>query len=653
MTGILARTCSAATLVGVFAAAACAAGDPAASAPDTARIAGFDGPKLPLTANRDGGDPPAFSLSKENPQSGAACLDLRFRVGPKGYGNLQMPVWLSGAEEAITFHVRRESAKPKSALYIWLFEDDGDAWLSPATHLDKLGEGWRTVTLNLSDFRYQPRGDKKESRLHVNRLLIGCNYADFAVCLDELAFVGKDVVARRKTFNAPADLVCVIAPDRAVRGPFLGLGAQWNPYQWIDVPDEDWRKIEERVRWMRLPVARVMILSKWFVKKDGTFDWESTEMRKLYRILDICQELGTTVFLTDWGCVRSWNRIPGVKGNDDPKYAEIIAAHVDHLINKKEYSCIKYFILVNEPNLEAGGYGVWVKGVRNVVKEFAALGLDKKVGFMGSDASQCNMSWHRNSIRDLKNILAAYDLHMYANATDVRRGKLEAHWRRLWDYALKNDPAAKEKPFVIGEAGMRDGMSTGKNKNIATYRYGVFIADYAVQALRGKTSAVAAWMLDDNSHKTFAWGAWSNSRESLKLRPWFYTWSLLCRYLPPGSTLYRVTPVTAVKPARPVQVRVLAAQSPKGKWTFCVVNRETIRPVRVTFRVPKRPTGTLKQYLYSEAERPADKRGFPVPVAAEATASAKGIAVECPADSVVVLTSITVEDGASVKKTQD
>ena len=634
-----------ATVLGIAATAHLFAADaPAPTARDTVLIAGFDGPTLPLIPNRDGGDPPAFSLSKEKPNSGTACLKLSFRAGRPGYGNLQMPVWLSGAEEAVTLHVRRDNAKPKSTLYIWLFEDDGDAWLSPATPLEKLGEGWQKLTLKLSDFRYQPRGDKKKNRLHVNRLLIGCNYADFTAYVDNLAFAGKDIVARRKAMNSPHDPVCTVTPEQAVRPPFLGLGAQWNPYQWIDVPDEDWRKIAERVRWMRLPVARVMILSKWFVREDGSFDWDSPAMKKLYRILDHCQELGTTVLLTDWGCVRSWNRIPGVKGNDDPKYAEIIAAHVDHLINKKEYNCIKYFILVNEPNLEAGGYGVWVKGVRNVVKEFAARGLDKKVGFMGSDASQCNMSWHRNSIRDLKNVLAAYDLHMYAPAAEVRWGKIEAGWRRLWDYALKNDPAAKDKPFVIGEAGMRDGMSTGKNKNIATYRYGVFMPDYAIQSLRAGTSAVNAWMLDDNSHKTFAWGAWSNSREGLKLRPWFYTWSLLCRYLPPGSTLYRVTPVTAVKPLRSVQVRVLAAQSPKGEWTFCVVNREMIRPVRITFRIPDAPAMELRRYLYSETRRPADPRGFPLPVSTDRVEPAKGFVCSCPANSVVVLTSITHKD---------
>jgi hypothetical protein len=171
------------------------------------------------------------------------------------------------------------------------------------------------------------------------------------------------------------------------------------------------------------------------------------------------------------------------------------------------------------------------------------------------------------------------------------------------------------------------------------------MADYAVQALRGKTSSVIAWMLDDNSHETFSWGAWANSQEGLKLRPWFYTWSLLCRYLPPGSTVYR--PVGNPKPARPAQIRVLAARSPKGEWTFCVVNREKARTASVLFRVPEGPEAelTLKRYLYSEAKRPADERGLPVPVSTENADLAKGVVVECPADSAVGVTSVTIANG--------
>jgi len=617
---------------------ACAAA-PAAddAAPDTVPFATFDGPKLTLAPNPDGGDPPAFSLSKEHPRSGDACLKLAFSVGSRGYGNLQTPVWLTGAEEAVTFHVRRESANPKAALFIWLFEDDGDGWLSPRTLVGELGDGWQQVTLKLTDFRFQPRGDGKKDLLRVNKLLIGCNFADFTVHLDDLAFVGEGLAARRKAMGAPANrLVYTITPEQAVRGPFLGLGAQWNPYRWIDVPDEDWRKIEERVRWMRLPVARVMILSRWFVKDDGTYDWNATGMKRLYRILDICQKMGTTVFLTEWGCIRSWNRVPGVKGNDDPKYAKIIAAHVDHLVNEKKYTCITHLIFVNEPNLEAGGYGVWKKGFENVAQELAARGLDKKVAMMGCDATGA-WNWHRDSVRDLKDLIGAYDLHMYAHESEVLSGKLEDVWRGLWDYAAANDPAAKDKPFVVGEAGMRDGMSTGKNANIGAYRYGMFMADYAVQALRGKTGSVVAWMLDDNSHKDFAWGAWSNSDEGLEIRPWFYPWALLCRYLPPGSTVYRPADKTVLRAA---QIRALAARSPQGEWTFCVVNRERVLPANVLFRVPDGPKAELKRYVYSETQRPADERGLPVPVATETVALAEGIAIECPPDSVVLVTSV-------------
>jgi hypothetical protein len=612
---------------------------------ERAVVADFEKDKLPFLAHPDGGDPPAFSRITSEPASGAACMRLEYRNGKRGYGNIGMPVELSGAEDAVILRVRKRDAAENAALYVWLFEDDGDQWLSPRTTVSSLKKEWQTMRLALKKFRrYRPKGmAAKLERRRVNKLLVGCNYADFTVCLDDLAFEGRDLAAHRKRMKEHVDLLCEITPDQALRGPLMGVGAEWNPiYSWTDVSEAHWKLIGERVRWMRLPVARVMMLSKWCLDKDGSFDWDSPHMKELYRVLDHCRELHSTVLLTDWGCVRSWTRAPGIKNTADPRYAEVIGAYLDHLVNTKRYDCIRYFILVNEPNNEAGGYEDWVQGVRNVAAEFASRKLDAKVRIAGCDASQCNGGWHTRSIRDLKDVLGAYDLHLYANDSEVRWGRLEARWRKLWDAALKHDPAADRKPFIIGEAGMNDGAAHPRgNRNIDTYWYGVFMADYALQALRAGTHAVNAWMLDDNSHRGFFWGAWSNSAKGLTLRPWFYTWSLLCRFLPPGSTVYRVAVSRDGIPARPALIRTLAVRGPRGGWTFCVVNRERQRQATVIFRVPDRGRTSLKHYVYSEAESPVDGRGFPAPVRSGDIALEDGVIVTCPANAVAISTSIS------------
>jgi len=144
-----------------------------------------------------------------------------------------------------------------------------------------------------------------------------------------------------------------VDPRGVICRKFMGFGVEWDSanYDAAGVTDADFAVIRSRVEWMRLPIARIMMQSKWCYKGNGRFDWDDPQMKALCRHLDVCQKLGTTVVLTDWGIERDWLEIPNVAKVEDPKYAEIIATYMDYLLNTRNYTCIKYFIMVNEPNL--------------------------------------------------------------------------------------------------------------------------------------------------------------------------------------------------------------------------------------------------------------------------------------------------------------
>lgn len=608
---------------------------------DVVDITDFEKKEQHFTPSRDGGNPPSFILTGRNPKSGKQCLKIMYKNGGAGYGNRQAPLWLCGAEDTLSFWIRKEEAEEKAVLFIWLFEDDGDAWLSPATRLSELTGEWQKIELKLSEFSFQPRGNKKKDLLNVERILLGCNFADSTFYLDNLCFTGTDLAEKRKEMTRDIRLTVSVQQENLLCKDIIGLGAQWNPYTWIDIPDEHWTIIRNRVAFMRLPAARVMMLCRWCLKKDGTFDWETNRMKKLYRILDICQQTRTTVFLTDWGCVRSWTRAPGIKDTADPKYAHTIATYLDYLINTRKYSCIQYFILVNEPNNEAGGYNDWKKGIQNLSQALTDKKLDNAVKITGSDASQSNAGWHRRSAQDLKDIIQVYDLHQYADDSAVKYGNLRSHWKKMWKTARSIDPSASEKKFVVGEAGMNDNAVHPRgNRNIEKHWYGVFMADYAVQTLNAGTHSVIAWMLDDNSHKNFFWGAWANSEKEIKLRPWFYPWSLLCRYIPQGSDVYEVRFASGRKPVNPRLVRFLAVQLPGKEWTFVVVNRDSRRGAQLTFDNPFTTETSIKQYLYSKSNAPKNQEGLPVPFSEKKYAPDKEIKIKLPAESVFIGTSL-------------
>jgi len=430
-----------------------------------------------------------------------------------------------------------------------------------------------------------------------------------------------------------------VNPKAVACRSFLGFGAEWDSrgYDQAGVTDEDFALVARRVRWMRLPVARIMMQVKWCYRPGGKYAWNSADMKALYRHLDLCEAIGTTVFLTDWGCEPKWLNVPGMKNVADPKYAEAIATYMDHLVNRKGYTCIRYFILVNEPNFEVRDFARWKKGLQNVATAFRKRRLDKKVTFAGSDHSN-DERWHTQAVDQVRDILGAYDVHRYARDADVRAGKLEGYFRTQWQYALAKDPKARNKPLIVGEAGLADGMSTSKNANILRPYYGLFMADYAAQAAGSGAWAVSAWMLDDNSHPGFTWGLWTNKAEGMKLKPWFFVWSLLSRCVPPGSVVYRVPPPSG-------DVRVLAARVPAtgrsgaARWTFCLVNRGAAA-TRALLTAPLDAPVTLRRYHYGPRGGKADKDGFPVPVASETLDPKRGLTLDCPARAVVFLTSV-------------
>ncbi|MET8449068.1 hypothetical protein [Streptomyces sp. NPDC005209] len=120
------------------------------------------------------------------------------------------------------------------------------------------------------------------------------------------------------------------------------------------------------------------------------------------------------------------------------------------------------------------------------------------------------------------------------------------------------------------------------------------------------------------------------SAHSTALRPWFYTWSLLTRYLPTGSTIHA--------PVQPTGVRVLAAQLPGGGWMFALVNRTFVAQ---TVRLSE-PTGsiTVNTYLYTDGATPStDANGFPTKVGTLTANFTSGHALTVGADSVVVFTT--------------
>jgi hypothetical protein len=115
-----------------------------------------------------------------------------------------------------------------------------------------------------------------------------------------------------------------------------------------------------------------------------------------------------------------------------------------------------------------------------------------------------------------------------------------------------------------------------------------------------------------NTEDIKLWGMWNLLGEELfndpsqeEIRPWYYTWSLMCRYFPAGSTILQ-TEMDAEEGL------FVAAAEKDGRQVFAAVNvSDNDRELSLLFPEPLEGASI---YRYEEQNRPADEEGLPLPL---------------------------------------
>jgi len=378
---------------------------------------------------------------------------------------------------------------------------------------------------------------------------------------------------------------------------FAGNGPQWSGYDilqaWTGSPtlsDADWNTLYQRVRFMRPPLVRIMISSGWNYMNNGIFD-PSRSQHILFKILDFCQAEGISVMFGEWGH-QGGSQIDAVWLDNSARFLE-------YLLITKNYTCIRYFNMVNEPNGDwssiNGNYPLWSNLINQFHTKLSEKGLASRIKIIGPDIAiwdSGHTSWITNTNIDLGDKMGAYDIHTYPSETQVRDGSYQKMVK-----AYKNSaPAAKE--MLMGELGFKYPASStlgientnriskdpyaADDSQMLTYDafYGIDMADALIQNMLAGYAGSILWDLDDAmynnngsaSTKLKRWGFWNilgsekfGNPADENIRPWFYTMSLMCRYFPRGTKIFEV-----MLPDKK-GLRAVAGEK-NGKYTIAIVN---------------------------------------------------------------------------------
>ena len=158
-----------------------------------------------------------------------------------------------------------------------------------------------------------------------------------------------------------------VDPNQVVNASFLGVGAEYDPFNYMpegirrgynDAYNE-WEML--LVSRMALRFARMHFQPDWFMKGWGVYDFDSPRMQAVYRYLDTLQASGTFASLTyGWKISREAQDWYGFADpNVNPKesaprdldgYAAGASELINHLINVKKYTNVKFLTSYNEPD---------------------------------------------------------------------------------------------------------------------------------------------------------------------------------------------------------------------------------------------------------------------------------------------------------------
>ncbi|WP_068475028.1 cellulase family glycosylhydrolase [Saccharicrinis aurantiacus] len=442
---------------------------------------------------------------------------------------------------------------------------------------------------------------------------------------------------------------------------FIGNGVQLDPYPHADTKDADWgllmtpekwARVYHRLDYMQPHFMRIVDQANWrylkgFDKNNNPIiDFDTDEEKVLEQLLDYCEKNNITVLLGEWGVPYEVHDVDAgfsgiLKGANDPVWISMIVDHLDYLINTKGYTCIRYFNLVNEPNGDwstvDGDYDQWREGASMLAQALRDKGLDKTVTIAGPDAvAHCDnhksdytgMEWIHQAADDLKDDMGALEIHAYLEAHIIREGRIEIDYANLAEKAREVN-----LPILFGELGTDRNSAENQARvakdpyacedsqmDVYDFSYGIDMANATIQVMNTGFHGSAAWAADDamhtlndlgNKNEIKRWGFWNslgtelcNNPADEAIRPWFYTWSLTCRYIQPGSSIVKTEVLNCEG------LRVVTAVNGK-QVTIGIVNT-TEADHNLTLNADVASNALFQEFVYEENAYKVDAEEFPV-----------------------------------------
>lgn len=391
---------------------------------------------------------------------------------------------------------------------------------------------------------------------------------------------------------------------RAQKGRTEGYGCQIDTHVFYNhYTEEMFAEWLRRIDAMRLQSVRTQVFPEWYEWKQGCRNFDTEEMRSLYRLLDLCEARGIKVDLSFYGCCRifrsrdgtrrgswlangfegNWITAPRLKdacGNPFDgygAYADSVCALLLYLLDVKQYTCIYEISIFPEPNCsffdEAGDCKdeAFIAFYRVVAERIARAGLKDRILFSGPGDCANEPVRYRNYVSGLGNIVKK-------NTSSVYKFTESSANAEMYGYAaeLVSICAAQGNTWGVCECGSHHFIDPANQSDIDTYTRALFLARFFINLTNAGCTNIKYWVLNDVWYGDYVMrlGLWKLMDECRgEARPQYYVWSLITKLTEFGSEIYPLEGDETVCGT--------AFCLPDGAWVYFFVNNGAV-PVPVS-----------------------------------------------------------------------
>jgi hypothetical protein len=336
-----------------------------------------------------------------------------------------------------------------------------------------------------------------------------------------------------------------------------------------------WKQINKYASWLGLSWLRVELSMRMYEPERNQFDWDNEEMLALYNILNWAEANNADVFLQQmWSNVK-WNAYQDVqpllsapKSLDD--FADGLVKLIEHLLNEKKYTCIKWLCITNEP--PGGSWGSWwsmgkkdapitpaLKTVRRALDE-------KNIKLPLSGPDWTDLPQFDAKKIDFDEYIGAYDIHSYHGIDDAKQKILEEWITWARDH---------EKPLFLSEIG---DMNLGwRDSNPGPMLFQAALSN-AESILRGMAVGVSAFNRWSYTNRGDLDGQWQLIRtwdmenkkyyDKVEIEPIaFYCYGILTRFA------FKDSSVVFTETINNTNILSQSFISPGGEITTYIINK--------------------------------------------------------------------------------